>query len=325
MAAHQPHIRTMETAVAESLLEFPCAFPLKIMGRTTGRVRPGGARRRVAPRSRFRQRVDGDARVAAGQLSIAHVHGQRVVARATRRAVPRAVSASASRHGAVMAAAPGSAPRAASSPVVRHLGLSDYETTWRAMREFTAARTSDTPDEIWLTEHPPIYTLGLAGRREHLLRDNGIAAIKVDRGGQVTYPRPGSTRRVYAARPGARRARDPRHGTPLRARRDTMARCAGRGGLRETGGAQASTRCSMAADAKIAALGLKVSRGPHLSRPVGQRCHGPCTFLGYRPLRLPRARGDAIARPRRRRAPSIRPAPASRRVARLRHRRARSS
>ena len=98
-----------------------------------------------------------------------------------------------------MAAAPGSAPRAASSPVVRHLGLSDYTTTWRAMRAFTAARTSETPDEIWLTEHPAIYTLGLAGRREHLLRDNGIEAIKVDRGGQVTYPRPRSTRGVYAA------------------------------------------------------------------------------------------------------------------------------
>jgi lipoyl(octanoyl) transferase len=59
------------------------------------------------------------------------------------------------------------------------------------MQEFTAARGADTPDEIWLTEHPPIYTLGLAGRREHLLRDNGIPTIKVDRGGQITYHGPG--------------------------------------------------------------------------------------------------------------------------------------
>jgi lipoyl(octanoyl) transferase len=59
------------------------------------------------------------------------------------------------------------------------------------MQAFTAARASDTPDEIWLTEHPPVYTLGLAGRREHLLRDNGIPAIKVDRGGQITYHGPG--------------------------------------------------------------------------------------------------------------------------------------
>ena len=71
------------------------------------------------------------------------------------------------------------------------LGRTDYETTWRAMQAFTAARRGATRDEIWLTEHPPIYTLGLAGRREHLLRDNGIPAIKVDRGGQITYHGPG--------------------------------------------------------------------------------------------------------------------------------------
>ena len=59
------------------------------------------------------------------------------------------------------------------------------------MQRFTAARTVSTVDEIWLTEHPPVYTLGLAGRREHLLRDNGIPTVKVDRGGQVTYHGPG--------------------------------------------------------------------------------------------------------------------------------------
>jgi len=75
--------------------------------------------------------------------------------------------------------------------VVRELGRSDYVATWRAMQAFTDARATDTQDEIWLTEHPPIYTLGLAGRREHLLRDNGIPVLKVDRGGQVTYHGPG--------------------------------------------------------------------------------------------------------------------------------------
>ena len=74
---------------------------------------------------------------------------------------------------------------------LRALGRTDYEPTWRAMRAFTAARVPGTPDEIWLTEHPPVYTLGLAGRREHLLRDNGIPTIKVDRGGQITYHGPG--------------------------------------------------------------------------------------------------------------------------------------
>ena len=74
---------------------------------------------------------------------------------------------------------------------IRALGRSDYATTWRAMQAFTDARTEETSDEIWLTEHPPIYTLGLAGRREHLLRDNGIPVQKVDRGGQITYHGPG--------------------------------------------------------------------------------------------------------------------------------------
>ena len=74
---------------------------------------------------------------------------------------------------------------------VRRLGMTDYEPTWRAMQAFTAARDRSTADEIWLTEHPAIYTLGLAGRREHLLRDNGIQVLKVDRGGQVTYHGPG--------------------------------------------------------------------------------------------------------------------------------------
>jgi lipoyl(octanoyl) transferase len=75
--------------------------------------------------------------------------------------------------------------------IVRSLGVTDYETTWRAMQRFTDARDRDSEDELWLTEHPPIYTLGLAGRREHVLRDNGIPLVKVDRGGQVTYHGPG--------------------------------------------------------------------------------------------------------------------------------------
>jgi lipoyl(octanoyl) transferase len=74
---------------------------------------------------------------------------------------------------------------------IRRLGPADYVATWRSMQAFTDGRGADTPDEIWLTEHPPIYTLGLAGRREHLHRDNGIPVLKVDRGGQITYHGPG--------------------------------------------------------------------------------------------------------------------------------------
>jgi len=80
----------------------------------------------------------------------------------------------------------------AASPVPTHrLGRTDYVATWRAMQNFTSSRSADTADEIWLTEHDPIYTLGLAGRREHVLRANGIPVLKVDRGGQVTYHGPG--------------------------------------------------------------------------------------------------------------------------------------
>lgn len=75
--------------------------------------------------------------------------------------------------------------------VVRHLGRTGCRATWEAMQRFTDARTAGTADELWLTEHLPVYTLGLAGRREHLLRSNGIEVLKVDRGGQVTYHGPG--------------------------------------------------------------------------------------------------------------------------------------
>ncbi len=75
--------------------------------------------------------------------------------------------------------------------VVRRLGRTDYQPTWRAMQEFTATRDGQTPDEIWLLEHPPVCTQGLAGRPEHLLRDAGVPLVRTDRGGQITYHGPG--------------------------------------------------------------------------------------------------------------------------------------
>ena len=77
------------------------------------------------------------------------------------------------------------------APALKRLGRTDYARTWRAMQAFTDARTSDTQDEFWLTEHAPVYTLGLAGRAEHILRANAIPVLKVDRGGQITYHGPG--------------------------------------------------------------------------------------------------------------------------------------
>lgn len=74
---------------------------------------------------------------------------------------------------------------------LRRLGRVDYQPTWQAMQTFTASRTADTPDELWLVEHPPVYTLGQAGKPEHLLRDVGIPLVNIDRGGQITYHGPG--------------------------------------------------------------------------------------------------------------------------------------
>lgn len=68
---------------------------------------------------------------------------------------------------------------------------SDYEPVWRAMQDFTQARTPDTPDELWLVEHTPVYTLGQASKPEHLLNPGHIPVIQTDRGGQVTYHGPG--------------------------------------------------------------------------------------------------------------------------------------
>lgn len=68
---------------------------------------------------------------------------------------------------------------------------SDYEPVWRAMQDFTQARTPDTPDELWLVEHTPVYTLGQASKPEHLLNPGHVPVIQTDRGGQVTYHGPG--------------------------------------------------------------------------------------------------------------------------------------
>jgi lipoyl(octanoyl) transferase len=76
-------------------------------------------------------------------------------------------------------------------PSIRYLGLAEYEPIWKAMQEFTLARTPETPDELWIVEHPSVFTLGQAGKPEHLLTDIGIPVIKIDRGGQITYHGPG--------------------------------------------------------------------------------------------------------------------------------------
>ena len=75
--------------------------------------------------------------------------------------------------------------------LVKNLGRSDYRETWRAMQDFTNARDQDTADELWITEHAPVFTQGLNGRAEHLLAPGDIPVVQIDRGGQVTYHGPG--------------------------------------------------------------------------------------------------------------------------------------
>lgn len=77
------------------------------------------------------------------------------------------------------------------SLLVCNLGLADYHTTWQRMSDFTEQRDAASQDQVWLVEHPPVFTLGQAGKREHLLNPGDIPVVPCDRGGQVTYHGPG--------------------------------------------------------------------------------------------------------------------------------------
>ena len=77
--------------------------------------------------------------------------------------------------------------------IIRRLGLAEYASTYQAMRRFTDSRGTKTPDELWVLEHPPVYTVGIAGRVEHFPRSGDIPVERVDRGGQITYHGPGQS------------------------------------------------------------------------------------------------------------------------------------
>jgi lipoyl(octanoyl) transferase len=90
-----------------------------------------------------------------------------------------------------VSAQPQPRPQEQAATQLRRLGLCDYEPTWRAMQQFTAERTPATADEIWLLEHPPVFTLGMNASRAHLIAPGEIPVVQIDRGGQVTYHGPG--------------------------------------------------------------------------------------------------------------------------------------
>lgn len=77
--------------------------------------------------------------------------------------------------------------------VIRDLGRTEFESTWRAMQDFTASRDAETPDEFWLTEHEPVYTLGLNRKDVRMPSRDDIPVVNTDRGGKITYHGPGQT------------------------------------------------------------------------------------------------------------------------------------
>lgn len=149
---------------------------------------------------------------------------------------------------------------------LRWRGLEPYQTSFDAMREFTDARCDDTPDEIWLVEHPPVFTLGQAGNPAHLLVSDGdIPLVKVDRGGQITYHGPGQVvaylllnlrRRKLMVRELVTRIEAAVIET-LAAYNLAGTRRAGAPGIYMAPGAQTGAH----EGAKIAALGLKIRNG----------------------------------------------------------------
>lgn len=172
---------------------------------------------------------------------------------------------------------------------IRKLGLVAYEPTWRAMQAFNAARDESTEDQLWLVEHPPVFTLGLAGRREHVLDPGAIPVITTDRGGQVTYHAPGQAiaytlldlrRLKIGARELVRRIED--------AVIETLASY-GLEGRRRAGMPGVYVR-----DAKIAAIGLRIARGASyhgvaLNSDVGLAPFAridPCGYPGLASTRL---------------------------------------
>ena len=139
---------------------------------------------------------------------------------------------------------------------IRKLGRVAYEPTWRAMQAFNAARGPDTEDQLWLVEHPPVFTLGLAGRREHVLDAGDIPVVATDRGGQVTYHGPGQA--VAYILVDLRRLGLGARELVRRIEASVIA-------LLDGYGIEGRRRAGMpgvyVGDAKIAAIGLRIARG----------------------------------------------------------------
>jgi lipoyl(octanoyl) transferase len=140
--------------------------------------------------------------------------------------------------------------------MVRQLGLTDYEPIWQAMQSFTDSRQHDTPDELWLLSHRPVFTQGQAGKSEHLLAPGQIPVIQIDRGGQVTYHGPGQLV-VYLLIDVRRAGIGVRQLVSIieQAIVDTLA------GVKISARPRVGAPGVYVGDAKIASLGLRIRRG----------------------------------------------------------------
>lgn len=168
---------------------------------------------------------------------------------------------------------------------VKRLGRVDYEPTFQAMQDFTAARMAETPDELWIVEHPPVYTLGQAGKPEHILKDIGIPVAKIDRGGQVTYHGPGQV--VIYLLLDLNRLKIKVRELVTAIEQAVIDFLAAQGVLAER---RAGAPGVYVGDAKIAALGLKIKNGCSyhgLSLNVDMDLHpftaiNPCGYAGLK-------------------------------------------
>ncbi len=140
---------------------------------------------------------------------------------------------------------------------IRRLGTVAYESTWQSMKDWTMARGQGSPDQLWLLQHPPIYTLGLAAREGHLpVSDNGIPVIKSDRGGQITYHGPGQIV-VYTLLDLRRRGMGVRH--LVRRLEQTVIDLLAQYKISAHG--REAAPGVYVGDAKVAALGLRIRNG----------------------------------------------------------------
>jgi lipoyl(octanoyl) transferase len=174
-------------------------------------------------------------------------------------------------------------------PVFQRLGQVEYVPTWREMQRFTEVRDASTPDEIWLLEHPPVFTLGLNGRREHVLAAGDIPVVHVDRGGQVTYHGPGQL--VVYPLIDLKRARLGIRDLVTCLEESVIEMCAELGihaeARRDAPGVYVSGR-------KLASIGLRVRRGCSYHGLALNVCNdlqpfsriNPCGFAGLEVVRL---------------------------------------